>query len=158
MNSDRINRWLTLGANFGVLIGLIILIFELNQNERLMESQVRNQLSSEIVKMFSLIASDEDLANIRRRADEGDSLNADERYRYESMSRAIFRYWENVHFQYRKGLYDDEEFDYQMGSIERYFKYSKTLSDYWCDTRTEYSIQFRQELDKRINKLGIMCE
>ncbi len=30
MDSDRVNRWLTLGANIGVLIGIILLIVELN--------------------------------------------------------------------------------------------------------------------------------
>lgn len=33
--SDRIARWLTLGANIGVVLGLIILIVEIRQNEAL---------------------------------------------------------------------------------------------------------------------------
>ena len=32
---DRLNRWLTLGANIGVVLGLIILIFEVRQNASL---------------------------------------------------------------------------------------------------------------------------
>lgn len=32
---DRISRWLTLGANIGVVLGLIILIVEIRQNEAL---------------------------------------------------------------------------------------------------------------------------
>ncbi len=32
MNEDKVNRWLTLGANFGVLVGLILVTFELHQS------------------------------------------------------------------------------------------------------------------------------
>ena len=35
MNLDRLNQWLTLLANLGVLIGLIFLIAELNQSNRI---------------------------------------------------------------------------------------------------------------------------
>ena len=40
MDSDRLNRWLTLVANVGVLVGLILILFELNQNSDLMRSQI----------------------------------------------------------------------------------------------------------------------
>ncbi len=32
MEGNKLNRWLTLGANFGVLIGLALLVFEIRQN------------------------------------------------------------------------------------------------------------------------------
>lgn len=35
MNSDKINKWLTLGANIGVVLGLIVLIVEIRQNASL---------------------------------------------------------------------------------------------------------------------------
>ena len=35
MNLDGINRWLSLGANVGVVVGLALLVFELRQNSEL---------------------------------------------------------------------------------------------------------------------------
>ncbi len=32
MNSDDWNRWLTLGANLGVFVGLILVAYEINQS------------------------------------------------------------------------------------------------------------------------------
>ena len=32
MKAAKLNRWLTLGANLGVLVGIFLLIAELNQN------------------------------------------------------------------------------------------------------------------------------
>ena len=40
MESSRTNQWLTLAANVGVLIGLIVLIFELGQNTDMMRAQI----------------------------------------------------------------------------------------------------------------------
>jgi hypothetical protein len=39
MDSDRLNRWLTLGANLGVLVGIIILAVEIRQNSDLARLQ-----------------------------------------------------------------------------------------------------------------------
>lgn len=43
MDSDRLNKWLTLGANVGVLIGIILLVIELNQNRDMMRSHLKAQ-------------------------------------------------------------------------------------------------------------------
>ena len=40
MESDRLNRWLTLGANIGVLVGLVVLIVEIGQNTEMMRAQM----------------------------------------------------------------------------------------------------------------------
>ncbi len=48
---DRLNRWLTLGANLGVLLGLVILIVEVRQNAALTRAsmeQQKNALLAEI--------------------------------------------------------------------------------------------------------------
>ena len=40
MKSDKINRWLTLAANIGVLVGIVVLIVEIGQNTELMRAQM----------------------------------------------------------------------------------------------------------------------
>ncbi|MCJ7555797.1 MAG: hypothetical protein MUP90_02650 [Gammaproteobacteria bacterium] len=39
METDRVSRWLTFGSNVGVLIGIVILIFELRQSSAIAEAQ-----------------------------------------------------------------------------------------------------------------------
>jgi len=49
--ADRLNRWLTLGANLGVIAGLLILIVEVRQNADLTRAQMesgRNDLLAQI--------------------------------------------------------------------------------------------------------------
>ena len=40
MTSEKLNSWLALGANIGVLIGLIVLIVEIDQNTDMMRGQM----------------------------------------------------------------------------------------------------------------------
>ena len=46
MNVDKLNRWLTLGANVGVVIGLIVLIVELRQNSSLTRAEMEIELTT----------------------------------------------------------------------------------------------------------------
>ena len=49
--SDRLNRWLTLAANLGVVVGLLVLIVEVRQNANLTRAQMesgRNDLLAQI--------------------------------------------------------------------------------------------------------------
>ena len=48
MDSENLNRWLTLGANLGVLIGIILILIELNQNAALMRAQMSQARSDQL--------------------------------------------------------------------------------------------------------------
>ena len=43
MDSDRLNRWLSLGANVGLLAGLVLVACEINQNSQLARAQLINE-------------------------------------------------------------------------------------------------------------------
>ena len=42
MNSDKINRWLTLTANIGVIAGLVLVAVQINQNTQITKAQIAN--------------------------------------------------------------------------------------------------------------------
>jgi hypothetical protein len=52
MDGDRINRWLTLGANIGVLIGIILILAELNQNAVLMRAQMTQARGDNVIQTY----------------------------------------------------------------------------------------------------------
>ena len=147
MDSDRINRWLTLGANVGVLIGIVLLIVELDQNHEAVQAQTRSTVSQGIVDYMSLVAGNSELASLRRRIDLGEEATEEEQYRYGLITRALVRYWENVHYQYRQGLYDDAEFAAHREAIRGYFAYSKAMVEFWCANKHGMSREFAQEID-----------
>lgn len=152
MKAKRINRWLTLGANFGVLIGIILLLVELHQNSTMMRAQTRYEVSQGIVDLLSLSADNEQLASLLRRADSGEELTPDENMQFRHRSYALFRYLENLHYQYRQGLFDEAEFSTQRKAWKAYLNSSQAAVTAWCVLRPSVSPEFRSEIDSELDK------
>jgi hypothetical protein len=87
------------------------------------------------------------ISRLRRRADAGEELTPDETYQYEIITRAFFRYWENVHYQYRQHLYDEPEFSRQREAWRSYVPSSPALITFWCAERSQFSPIFVSEFD-----------
>ena len=148
MSSDKVLRWATLAANLGAVVGLVLLVLGLKQNEAVMRAQTRNDLSVGIVDLFARVAENPELASLRRRADVGEELTPDETYQYEVITRAFFRYWENVHYQYRQGLYDASEFGRQREAWRHYAQSSPAVIRFWCAERSQFSPEFVSDFDE----------
>ena len=131
MDSNKANRWLTLGANLGVLVGLFLLIAELNQNRDMMRAQTRHELAMGIVDLLQTPASNEQLADLMYRAKSGEEMTPTELFQFQLGTNALYRYWENVHYQYRVGLYDDIEFGKQREAWRTHFANSSRAEQYW---------------------------
>ena len=134
-------------ANVAGLVGLLLIVVQLQQNRDLMRAQIRHELAVGIVDLLQVPAANAQLASVLRRAERGDSLTADEAYQHSMRSNALLRYWEDVHYQYRRGLYDEEEFSRQRDAWENAMRKSVELLRYWCDVRHMYSSLFAAELD-----------
>lgn len=147
LKSDKPARWLHVAANLGVLAGLLLLVVELDQNRDVMRAQTRHDLSTSIVEHLLAIVENPQLASVMRRGDAGEDLSSDEWYQYHVRSRALFRYWENVHYQYRAGLYDEVEFASHRDAWAAYLGTSRAPVSVWCEIRGEFSPEFRGELD-----------
>ena len=147
MASAKITRWLTLGANMGVLIGIVLVLVELDQNRDMMRAQTRNELAMGIVDLLQTPASNPQLADVLYRAQVGEPLTPAELYQFKMRTNALFRYWENVHYQYRVGLYDDVEFARQREAWKASVSNSPLGQQYWCRVRLYYSPEFMAELD-----------
>jgi len=147
LESERLTRWLAIGANLGVLVGLLLLIVELQQNRDMMRAQTRHEMSAGIVDLLQTAANNEQLADVLLRGVSGEALTPTEMFQFEMRTNALFRYWEDVHYQYRVGLYDDAEFEKQREAWRASLMRSQLSRDYWCRVRTQYSPDFAAELD-----------
>jgi len=145
--SDRLTRWLTTGANLGVLIGLLLLIAELAQNRDMMRAQIRHELAAGIVDLLQTPANNAQLASVLYRGISGEELTPEELFQFELRTNALLRYWEDVHYQYRVGLYDDSEFERQRKAWKASLLRSRLAVDYWCRVRMLYSPEFAREID-----------
>ena len=119
MNTDRLNRWLALGANFGVLIGLILLVYEVRQNSDLMRAQISMERTNTNMQILADFANGGDLIPIDvklREQIEGfpgtlgwsEILTAEEKRRYEFWMYVRLTELNNDWFQCEEGLVPPE--------------------------------------------------
>ena len=154
MNSDRVNRWLTLGANFGVLIGIILLVIELDQNRDMIRAQTRNEISNQVVERLDRQGTDIQLANLKRRAERSEELSDDEEMQVYLLSVGRNRSWENIHYQYRQGMFDEQEFAAERNAWGQIIGRDKSFLRYWCPGRSTYSPEFVAELENLFDGTG----
>jgi hypothetical protein len=152
MEQSRINHWLTVGTNVAVLFGIILLVYELQQNREMMRAQTRNEISAKLTEIQMTVASNPQLADMLTRARTGEDLTASERTQFDNRNAAMFRYWENVHYQYRLGLYDEEEFSKQREGWKSYVNSSRAIVMVWCYMRSAMSSDFVAEVDALLVK------
>jgi hypothetical protein len=72
MTSDHLTRWLAIGGNAAVVIGLLLLVYELNQTRELTRAQMRSEISSGIYDLLAMTANNDQLADLMLRADTGE--------------------------------------------------------------------------------------
>jgi hypothetical protein len=149
---ERIALHIGVAANFGALIGVLLIVVQLYQARELTRSQIRHELSSGATNLLLQTAVNAQLASIVRRGDAGETLTPDEGVQYRSRTNALLRYMEDVHYQYRQGLYDLVEFERQRLAWERTFKNGPGTARHWCTVRVLYSPPFVAEIDKFIPK------
>ncbi len=152
MDLDKPNQWLTLGANVGVVLGILFLIAELNQTAEMNRAQTRNQVASELGQLLRDVGSNPQLAEIIVKADRGDELSGSEGLQYTRHILSMLRYFENVHYQYRQGLYDEGEFSAQREAWRMVFATPESSVRVWCGFRMTFSPEFREEFDGLLSR------
>jgi hypothetical protein len=130
-----------------VLLGLIFVGLELRQNQQMMHSQIRNDLSVGLNDVLLALASNENLASAAARFENSEELTPTELEQIWTWENAIFRYWENVHYQYRNDLYDEIEFTAQQSAWNQSLTKSRAHQYHWCGWRQNYSPEFRVLMD-----------
>ena len=74
MDTDRLNRWMTLGANIGVLIGIVLLVVEVRQNNENLVAQARATYHASFADLWGMAAEESRLAEILGKELGGESL------------------------------------------------------------------------------------
>lgn len=149
MKTIDFGQTLQLLGNVGVVVGILLLVYELNQNRELMEAQTRHEIAQSIVEQLGELASDGDLADLARRARCGRLESGLEEDRYFSHVNSRLRYWEDAHFQYRRGLFDEAEFSAQREAWRAFIQPGAT-QEAWNRMKLSFSSEFVREIDALI--------
>ncbi len=150
MKKIDLGQTLQILGNIAILVGILLLVYELSLNRQMMRAQTRHQIAQSIIDIQTADAANAQLMDVLVRAENGEELTMSEVWQYQARTNALFRYWENVHYQFRQGLYDQAEFSSQKVTWERVLTNYSHMRRYWCAFRSDYSADFAAELDSLV--------
>ncbi len=84
LDYEKLNSWLAVLANLGVLIGIFFLAIELRQNNELMEAEARFNRVSASKEAYNIRSTNGELAEIHVKVNKSQPLTDVELYRFES--------------------------------------------------------------------------
>lgn len=134
MNADNANKWLSLGANIGVVIGLILLLIELDQNSDLVRAQIHQARADNWVSNRIEFANSELLlpvyVKLRNASQDAgvifdpDALDDLDPVEYQRIYRYATAYagdYDNTWYQYEQGYLDEDYYRYRIApSMKRW--------------------------------------
>jgi len=155
MKKIDVGQMVTILANVGVLVGILLLVYELNQNRQMMQAQTRSAIAQTLIDLQRDEANSSELSGIFVKVDAGEPLSPVEARQYRARWVATFRYWENVNYQYRNGLYEESEYSAQRRAWSEILSNPAVL-DLWCGRRHRQTEQLAAEIDALLGDAG--CE
>lgn len=107
MTAEKLNRWLTLGANLGVVVGLGLLIVEIRQNTLLMEAQMMQSRTDAAMEEQQAVYNSDYIPRMRVKIAAGEALSEEEAFRHETWFRSFNRNMDNQLWQHTHGFLGD---------------------------------------------------
>jgi hypothetical protein len=132
-------------ANAGVIAGILLVSYELNQNREITQAQTRNSITETVVNLQLAVATNNELQEAGQKMITGETVSTLERSRLFNLWIATFRIWENAHYQHRVGLYEDEEY-FAQREVARDVLTIPLVREFWCDIQDTLSPDFFEDI------------
>lgn len=142
-------------ANLGVLVGILLLAYELNQNRQMMRSQTRSNISDTLVEMLAENARDRQFSDIQMKVDRGEEISDVEFRMFRTYQGALWRYRENVFYQYQQGMFDEDEYVGQRENWRPSVTSEPVDRAIWCERQDIHSPAFVAEVN---SLMEVPCE
>ena len=147
MDKDRLNRWLTLGANVGVIAGIIFLGFELRQNNQLLVEQARYSMLENQKQWAYFVSAAGNVSDHVIVPDGNSELSTTDKIRRGELIGTLLFMWQWEFEQSQSKLFGQSDV-----SVEAY-KYgwqNYHIAEVWPEIRGWYSDEFVQFMEEEI--------
>ncbi|MEE8577426.1 MAG: hypothetical protein V3T31_09240 [candidate division Zixibacteria bacterium] len=125
MNFDKWNQWLSLLANFGVVIGIIFLALEVRTNTATNRIAIQAAFSANWVEINGDIAGNRDLAAVIEKAIAGEELDRVESRQFRHYIRQYASQGGLMRHLYVEGLASKEDVRRGYRALSSYAKYDR---------------------------------
>ena len=122
MKFENLNRWLTLGANIGVVVGIVFLIVEINQNTVATRIAARDSATQGHIDYMALAVDQTVLAEAMAKAVADQELSYLDSYQLEVFHEIRFRHYQRVFYQYQNGVLSEREWAAYQSGIRQSFR------------------------------------
>ena len=146
MTVDTVNRWLTLAANVGVLVGIAVLVLEVNQNTQAMNTASRDETVAHTLSFFEQAMDNQVIARAEHKRSSGTELDDFERAQLTRYQYYNIRIFENIYIQYQRGLFSDEEWAKYRKIIRTVLESNDVAFEMWNATNGHWADDFQQEV------------
>ena len=146
MKQETIIQYTTLGANVGVIIGIALLAFELNQNNQLLEAQANTTHMMWRVNVNERWADDAELMSLRLKSSQHEQLTPLEEARLKYDAQSVIAYW----------VWQVENYDRGALNFNLAGSYKLIMAEYpyfrktWQENKTNYPSEFTAFIETNV--------
>ena len=151
MTSDRVGMWLSVLVNFGVVFGLVLLVFEIRHSTMATEATLYQENVNFGRDHIELLLTDEnkDLAELVFRAEtDPDSLSSIEFEKFVLFTAWRMAVWETMFVNYEEGLVDDRHWQNLDAWYSSLPVRGPGYNRWWDATRHGYDQAFQEHVDR----------
>ena len=142
MKSEKLNNWLTLGANIGVLAGIVFLAYEIQQNTVATQLEVASNFQNSFTEIEMLISGNPEFTELLMKGREGGNLSPADQLRLAVFYTNVLRQWQFVHFQYLSDALDEEIWRGQRSYFSQIIGDDLGLFEHWKSNKEHFSPRF----------------
>ncbi len=144
MNLDRLNKWMTLTANVGVLTGIFFLAFELRQNTAASRMEAATIFQDSFSEIEFFIAQSPEFADLLEAGRNGDAINGADKLRLTVFYGNVLRTWQNAHLQYLSGALHEDIWRGSRARLSVVLQQDRGLIDHWRANQSQFSPAFNK--------------
>lgn len=148
---EKLNQWLTLAANFGVIAGLIFLGLEIQQNTVSTRMAARENATQGHIDYLGYLLDNTVLARANEKLTNNQPVDALEDNQMRIFLQMRWRHYERVYYQYRNDLISDQEWAGFEAGIMRSFRDENDLwrmsGNVWARDKERLSQQFAEYVE-----------
>jgi hypothetical protein len=153
MASEKINSWLTFGANLGVIVGLILLIIENRQNTEMMQAQINQSRTDAAQSEQQATYNSDYIPAIFVKRDRGEQLSDEELRRYRAYIRSFNRNMDNQLWQYNQGLLGENIPRSVRGAVRAVIGSNELSIQVWDDQKFGFTDEYIMFVEDAISDL-----
>ena len=142
MNAGKLNSWLSLAANFGVVVGLMLVIYEIRQNTEMMESQIHQSRTETALSEQQAVFNSDYMPAILVKVERDIPLTEEETQRYDGFFRAFNRNMDNQLWQFDRGLLGDNIPRSVANAVGAVIAGNSLAQEHWARMKVQYTDRY----------------